>query len=64
METGCGIQKLRAYQLKLSDYCDLELLDEYLKKASPSTAAILKLMREEKVGSFPAIERLLAAAAK
>ena len=64
METGQGVKQLREYQLKLSDYRDLDLLDDFLTKTRLSTAQILHILRDEKIGSFAALERFISAAAK
>mmetsp|Transcript_28446 Transcript_28446/g.35145 ORF Transcript_28446/g.35145 Transcript_28446/m.35145 type:complete len:82 (+) Transcript_28446:505-750(+) len=64
METGQGVKQLREYQLKLSDYRDLDLLADFLAKTRLSTAHILSILRQEKVGSFGAIEKFINAAAQ
>ena len=48
----------------MSDYRDLDLLDDFLNKTRLSTAQILQIVRNEKIGSFAALERFISAAAR
>ena len=41
METGRGRRQLREYQLKLSDYSDMEMLEDFLEQNNVSAKALI-----------------------
>jgi hypothetical protein len=45
----------------LSNYCDIDLLEDFLSSNTLKVGAIIKILTEENIGSFESVMRLLKA---